>query len=92
LENLIERAVIVSSGDTLTLDPTWLRAPTVAAAPPAGSFADAERRTILDALERCGGKIYGRGGAAAFLGLKPTTLYGKMRRLGIPRPGRSSSA
>jgi formate hydrogenlyase transcriptional activator len=91
LENLIERAVIVSTAGTLSLDPTWLRPPAVVASPaPAGSFADTERRAIRDALERCGGKIYGRNGAAAFLGLKPTTLYGKMRKLGIPRPRRGS--
>ena len=39
-----------------------------------------ERRAILDALARCRGKVYGPGGAAAVLGLKPTTLYGKMRK------------
>jgi formate hydrogenlyase transcriptional activator len=44
-----------------------------------------ERRTIRDALKRCNGKIYGPGGAAAVLGLKPTTLYGKMRKLQISR-------
>ena len=35
---------------------------------------------ILQALEKCKGKIYGPGGAAAILGLRPTTLYGKMRK------------
>ncbi len=81
LENLIERALIVSRGDTLHIDPTWLSiAPT-----PAGSLADVERQTILDALERCGGRIYGPTGAARLLGLKPTTLYGKMKKLHITR-------
>ena len=42
-------------------------------------------RAILDALARCHGKIYGSGGAAAALGLKPTTLYGKMRKHRIPK-------
>jgi formate hydrogenlyase transcriptional activator len=50
-------------------------------------LADLERRTILDALRRCGGKIYGPGGAAAVLGVKPTTLYGKMRKHRIRRQG-----
>jgi len=36
-----------------------------------------------DALDLCGGKIYGANGAAARLGLKPTTLYGKMKKHGI---------
>ena len=83
LENLIERALIVSSGDMLEIGPTWLTAgPRTAEAAP---LADVERRTILDALERCGGKVYGAGGAARLLGLKPTTLYGKMRKHHIRR-------
>jgi formate hydrogenlyase transcriptional activator len=88
LENLIERALIVTTGDTLEIDPTWLTAgagqsiPTPTKAAP---LADVERRTILDALERARGKIYGAGGAAQLLGLKPTTLYGKMRKHHITR-------
>ena len=85
LENLIERALIVSPGDTLEIDPTWLASGPRVAAAAAASLADVERRTILDALERCGGKVYGARGAARLLGLKPTTLYGKMRKLGISR-------
>ncbi len=84
LENLIERALIVSRGDTLQLDPTWLPTGTALSLSNA-SLADVERRTIVDALERCGGRIYGPGGAARLLGLKPTTLYGKMRKLCIVR-------
>ena len=51
----------------------------------ARSFAETERAAILDALRDCGGKIYGEGGAAQLLGLKPTTLYGKMRKHKISR-------
>jgi transcriptional regulator with GAF, ATPase, and Fis domain len=89
LENIVERAMIVTPGDTLQLDPTWLSEPArdSEASVPAG-LADTERRAILEALERCGGKIYGPGGAAEALGLKPTTLYGKMRKHGIRKqPG-----
>ena len=84
LENLLERALIVSPGEVLHIDPTWLSGSTP---PPSdgSSLADVERRTIVEALQRCGGKIYGAGGAARLLGLKPTTLYGKMRKLHIPR-------
>jgi formate hydrogenlyase transcriptional activator len=86
LENLVERAVIVCDGDTLTIDPAWLPAATVPKpAAEARSLADQERRAIVEALERAGGRIYGTGGAAAALGLKPTTLYGKMRKLGVRR-------
>jgi formate hydrogenlyase transcriptional activator len=87
LENVIERALIVSSGGRLSVDPRWFE-PASGPQPARegrAAFADVQRRTILDALDRCGGRIYGPGGAAVQLGLKPTTLYGKMRRLGIPR-------
>ncbi len=89
LENLMERAMIVAEGDAATFDRSWLS--TSPATSPGGdgaSLADVERRTILATLERCGGKIYGPDGAAAALGLKPTTLYGKMRKHHIrKRPG-----
>jgi formate hydrogenlyase transcriptional activator len=86
LENLVERAMIVSTGGVLEVDPSWLKtAATIETAP--ASLADRERRGILEAIERCGGRIYGPGGAAALLGVKPTTLYGKMRKHRIERPG-----
>jgi Nif-specific regulatory protein len=62
-------------------------------------FDDAERHAIVRALELAGWRISGPGGAAEILGLKPTTLHAKMKRLGIRRPsahglpdGRYSSA
>jgi transcriptional regulator with GAF, ATPase, and Fis domain len=42
-----------------------------------------ERQAILEALRQAHGKVYGANGAATKLGLKPTTLYGKMRKHGI---------
>jgi formate hydrogenlyase transcriptional activator len=90
LENLVERAMIVAAGDTLHIDPSWLPVP-----PPDLSGAglhELERRSILDALRRARGRIYGPRGAAALLGVKPTTLYGKMRRHGIPRDPRDAAA
>jgi transcriptional regulator with GAF, ATPase, and Fis domain len=50
------------------------------------SFSEAERRAILQALERSGWRISGRNGAADLLGLKPTTLHAKMKRLRLRRP------
>ncbi len=87
LENIVERAMIVSPADTLSIDATWL-SPSAVELPARSaprSFADTERAAILDALRACGGKIYGQGGAAQLLGLKPTTLYGKMRKHKISR-------
>jgi formate hydrogenlyase transcriptional activator len=87
LENLIERAMIVSTGDKLEVDPGWLalshEEPLNRNDQPC--LADLERRAIMDALRQCHGKIYGAKGAAAVLGIKPTTLYGKMRRHRIAR-------
>ncbi len=93
-ENIIERSMIISHGDTLSIDPSWLPGDRlgsndtsqesqqgVGGAQP--TLAETERRAILDALQRSNGKIYGPGGAAESLGLKPTTLYGKMRKLRI---------
>jgi formate hydrogenlyase transcriptional activator len=85
LENLIERAMIVCTGDTLAVDSSWLAATPAAEALPAVGLREMERRSIVDALRRAHGRIYGPHGAAALLGIKPTTLYGKMRRHGIPR-------
>jgi formate hydrogenlyase transcriptional activator len=79
LENIIERAMIVADAETLTIDPLWLHnAPAV----PHGLRA-VEQQTIEQALRAANGKIYGPDGAARALGLKPTTLYGKLRKYGI---------
>ncbi len=85
LQNVIERAVIVSDGPELAFDPGWLVGAT--AAETAKTWAEQERRRILDALRAAGGRVYGPGGAAHRLGLNPTTLYGKMRKHGISRNG-----
>ena len=53
-----------------------------------GSFRDSQRACILHALRAAGGVLGGPRGAAARLGLKRTTLIGKMRKLGITRPER----
>jgi formate hydrogenlyase transcriptional activator len=92
LENLVERAMIVSGGGTLDVDPHWLD-PAPGRVPdgrPRPALAEVERSAILDALARCRGRIYGPNGAAAALGLRPTTLYGKMRKHNISRPTQPS--
>jgi formate hydrogenlyase transcriptional activator len=83
LQNLIERAVIVSDGEELALDPGWLVGASTAET--AKTWAAQERQRILDALRAAGGRVYGPGGAAHRLGLNPTTLYGKMRKHGIDK-------
>jgi formate hydrogenlyase transcriptional activator len=91
LENLVERAMIVSPGDTLEVDENWLvgsgKVPSdaVTSGELVRTLADIERDAILSTLAASRGKVYGPNGAASRLGLKPTTLYGKMRKHGIRR-------
>jgi transcriptional regulator with GAF, ATPase, and Fis domain len=82
LRNVIEHAAIVSTGETLNLD---LLDDTRRAATQAKTLADAERDLISQTLERTAWRIKGPGGAATQLGLKPATLYSRMKKLGIKR-------
>jgi formate hydrogenlyase transcriptional activator len=84
LENLIERAVIVSPGPVLRVPLGELKAPSE---PLADSLTlrAAERDHILKALEATNWVLAGPRGAAARLGMKRTTLQSKMRKLGVTR-------
>ena len=89
LQNVIERAVIVTSGPDLVLPVRDLQSRTrllTAVPKPAATFKDADREAILRALRDSGGLIAGPSGAAALLGLRRTTLQSKMRKLAIRRP------
>jgi transcriptional regulator with GAF, ATPase, and Fis domain len=70
--------------------PAWAALPAAeASAPqeaPVRTLAETDRAAILAALDAAAWRISGRGGAAERLGLKPTTLHAKMRKLGIRRP------
>jgi formate hydrogenlyase transcriptional activator len=85
LENIIERAMIVALGPNLSIDPQWLNPAPDSTPEKLAPLAAIERRAIVDALTSHRGKVYGPDGAAAALGLKPTTLYGKMRKYQIPK-------
>ncbi len=86
LRNVIEHGAIITTGETLRL-PTLGDGASSAAAPT--TLADSERELILRALERAGGHVKGPKGAAAALGLKPSTLYTRMKKLGIRLPGQA---
>jgi formate hydrogenlyase transcriptional activator len=89
LQNVIERAVLLSPGATLVLQAQDLqpRTPRASSTPkPRATLQDTERETILHALRESGGVIAGPAGAAARLGLRRTTLQSKMQKLGIRRP------
>jgi len=87
LQNVIERAVILSDGDTFSVDETWLRRePPQAASPRAalnGALLRQEKEMIEAALAESRGRIAGPAGAAAKLGLPTRTLDSKIKRLGI---------
>ncbi|MFI5058716.1 MAG: sigma 54-interacting transcriptional regulator [Candidatus Acidiferrales bacterium] len=102
LENLVERAVLLSPGKELRVPLSELKSATLATAgadllspasvPYASSasslttLAEADRQHILRALRQTEWRIAGPKGAAALLGMKRTTLQARMRKLGIRRP------
>jgi transcriptional regulator with GAF, ATPase, and Fis domain len=96
LQNLIERAVILSDDGVL---PNPLPAggifaittPAAATTPAPTTLKDSERTLILQTLESVGWVIGGPKGAAAKLGLKRTTLIHKMQKLGINRSSQQRS-
>jgi formate hydrogenlyase transcriptional activator len=90
LQNVIERAVILSTGSVLqvpaTAVQTAIRPRAAAQASGEPKYRAGERTMILNALAESKGVIAGPAGAAARLGLKRTTLHSKMQKLGIKRP------
>jgi formate hydrogenlyase transcriptional activator len=87
LQNVIERAVILSDGDTFSVDETWLKRETPQVASPRvalnGALLRQEKEMIEAALAESHGRISGPTGAAANLGLPTRTLDSKIKRLGI---------
>jgi PAS domain S-box-containing protein len=96
LQNVVERAVILCDEETFSVDETWLprksnqlsRRPV----PRAGDlteekreFVDRERKAIEAALAECQGRVSGRRGAAAKLGIPHQTLESKIASLGIDK-------
>jgi formate hydrogenlyase transcriptional activator len=97
LQNVVERAVIISTGPVLSVDVSDLRFPKdsstaeQSASPKSTSGAlhnvlqETERGHILEALQRCHWVVAGPNGAAARLGMKRSTLQKRMHKLGIAR-------
>jgi transcriptional regulator with GAF, ATPase, and Fis domain len=85
LEHVVERAMIVSEGPELAAA-EWLRHPETAPSPARlATLEEVERAHILAVLESTGWRVSGPGGAAEFLGVKPTTLEYRMKKLGVER-------
>ena len=84
LENVIERAMILSQGPELNLG-DWAPGPSTKPQTEGSTLSDVERDHILKTLELTNWRLSGEKGAAKILGLKRTTLQGRMRKLGIRR-------
>ncbi len=96
LRNVIEHAMIISKGETLVVElpgnnhlsrKIFQREQEGLAI----TLEDMERDFIIRALEKTGWRIKGKSGAAMVLGVKPSTLYSKMKKLGISRPNKSGA-
>jgi len=85
LENVIERAVIVTPGTTLRMEDMLDLGQTAPAAAGGQTLEDIEREHINQILQQTQWRIEGRSGAAVVLGLKPATLRSRMQKLGIHR-------
>jgi transcriptional regulator with GAF, ATPase, and Fis domain len=83
LRNVVERAMIVATGTTLTIA---VPAASAAATRRSARLADVEKEHIRSVLDSAGWRVRGPGGAADRLGLKPTTLETRMAKLGLKRP------
>jgi len=83
LQNIVERALIGSRGDTLVLDE--LNCAALAAGRDDATLTGVERAHIESVLRECGWRINGVGNAAERLGLHPNTLRFRMKKLGIER-------
>ena len=81
LRNVIERATIITAGNTLSVQ---MLGDAAAGTSPPRLMADVEREHILRTLEHTGWQIKGPTGAAAALGLNPSTLRSRMEKLAIP--------
>jgi transcriptional regulator with GAF, ATPase, and Fis domain len=94
LQNAIDRAVILSQGAPLVFDLPLTNVPVAAVEPQASEpgtvytsaeLKQRERENVTAALTKTRGRIFGAKGAAALLGLKPTTLASRMKALGLDR-------
>jgi formate hydrogenlyase transcriptional activator len=89
LQNVVERAVILSESDVFVVDKRWLERESVEASRHQGlsALAHCEVEMIEAALAKSHGRISGPSGAAAKLGIPRQTLESKIRRLGIDKYG-----
>jgi len=85
LKHFIEKAVILCDGGELDLSDCEVAADRSAPREPRrlGTLSDMEKAYITEVLAASGGRVKGPGGAAEILGMRPSTLYYRMKKLGI---------
>ena len=87
LSNVIERAVILTKGETLVVDEAFVRTGSGLTKETGGDdLQSVERAHIIETLDKCSWKVKGTSNAAERLGLNPSTLRARMKKLGIQRP------
>jgi transcriptional regulator with GAF, ATPase, and Fis domain len=100
LQNAVQRACILAPGSILALADFWVPGlipnsppqprPATKASPALQTLREVERAHICAVLDHCGGAVEGRAGAAAVLGLAPSTLRFRIRKLGIETANRQT--
>ena len=85
LQNVVERSVIVCDGDEFSVDESWISHTAAPARPLNDSMATQEKESIEVALAQSKGRVSGPTGAAARLGIPPSTLDSKIRALKIDK-------
>lgn len=87
LENIVERAVITSPANTLQLNHWNLNIEEETSFNPLNeTLEQVERNYIIRTLEQCNWKVEGTNSASTVLGLNPSTLRSRMKKMGIQRP------
>jgi DNA-binding NtrC family response regulator/PAS domain-containing protein len=89
LQNVIERSVVLCPGEVFCVDESWLsresRVPCEPSLPLSDKLTATEKEMIEAALKECQGQVAGASGAAAKLGIPPSTLDSRIKSLGISK-------
>jgi len=85
LQNVIERALVISSGENISFDLKNKNIAAVATVIPDEQRKAQEKENVLAALEKCCWKVYGPKGAAELLGVQPATLAYRIKKMGLKK-------
>jgi transcriptional regulator with GAF, ATPase, and Fis domain len=85
LQNIVERAAVLAGGPIVQIDESMMCSGETAPESAVDTLENAERNHILRALNETHRVVHGKKGAADLLGIKPSTLRSRMKKLGIKR-------